>query len=223
MIGRSRPPNLMNAGAQAPWVPAICDLWRSVVRSRERPLHALAVICGQLLRPDLVSQLVDRAGKAERQFVAVVYARAGIHSNVEGFIKRHEEWNRVLHLLLRQHFAVDRQHAGTALTKAWPVVFEIEDDAVLARFERLAQPVLGSDATLPTGALQVQQVIDEHWLALEQVKAIATEPSTHCGDYALSAGCRNRDFGSDGVIPVQETWSVANRNAHVLAHVDELR
>jgi hypothetical protein len=53
------------------------------VRARKRPLHSLAILGGDLLVPDLVRQLVDRAGEPERQFVAVVHGRAGIEADVE--------------------------------------------------------------------------------------------------------------------------------------------
>src|SRR5215467_5848394 len=100
-----------------PHHPVTCGtlLSRCVARCGYRPLHDLAIGLCQLLRPELVGQLVDRPGELERQLVAFVDRRAGVHSDVERLVERHKERDRVLHLQLREHLAVDCEHARPAL------------------------------------------------------------------------------------------------------------
>jgi hypothetical protein len=68
-----------------------------------------SVRCGQLHRPELEGQLVDLAVECERHLVVVfVHGRAGIDSDVKGFIERHEHRYGVLHRLAGDLFAVHR-------------------------------------------------------------------------------------------------------------------
>ena len=55
----------------------------SVARLGDSVLLLLLLLGGQLLRPDVIGHLVDRAGEPERQLVAVVDRRTGIHPDVE--------------------------------------------------------------------------------------------------------------------------------------------
>src|SRR5206468_9947765 len=50
----------------------------------------------QLRWAELEGELVDCPGEAKRQCVAVVHRRSGIHSDVEGFVDGHHQWDRVL-------------------------------------------------------------------------------------------------------------------------------
>ena len=78
--------------------------------------------------------------------------------------------------------AVHLQHAGAALAEAGAVVGEVEHDGVLARRERLL--------AFPAEALEAEQVVDEHRLALEQVQAVAAEAAALGDDHALAAALR---------------------------------
>src|SRR6266481_5480209 len=111
---------------------------RPLLRSpREFLCDGLSIRVGQLFGSEVESQLVDGAGEAERQLVAVVYCRARIAANVKGLIDGHEQWNRVIDLLASQFLAIDRKHAGAAFPGTWSVVFEVEHDSVLARRESI--------------------------------------------------------------------------------------
>ena len=70
-------------------------------------------------------------------------------------------------LLVGDFLAVHLQDAGAALAEAGSVVLEVEHDRVLARRERLL--------AFPAEALQIEEVVEEHRLALEQVQAVAAE------------------------------------------------
>ena len=69
--------------------------------------------------------------------------------------------------LVGDFLAVHAQHAGAALAEAGAVVFEVEHERVLARCERLL--------AFPAEALQIEEVVGEHRLALEQIEAVAAE------------------------------------------------
>ena len=62
------------------------------------------------------------------------------------------------------------------------VILEVELDGVLAGRERVR--------AFPLDAFQVDQVPEEHRLALEQVEAVAGEPSAGGQDHALGAALR---------------------------------
>ena len=73
-------------------------------------------------------------------------------------------------IVLRGHLlAVHRQHAGAALADAGAVVFEVEHDRVLARLAS------ASRCAFPAEPRQIEEVVDEHRLAFEQVQAVAAE------------------------------------------------
>src|SRR5690242_15527050 len=80
----------------------------------------------ELLRPELVGQFVNGPVEFERQAVAVIHSSASIYSDVKRFVQRHEERNRMLHLLLGQHAAIHLEDASAALAQAGSVIFEKE-------------------------------------------------------------------------------------------------
>src|SRR5947207_2582228 len=114
-----------------------------------------------LRRSELDRQLVDRAGELERQPVAVVHTRAGVHADVECFVKGHGQRYGVLDRLAIQLLPVHREHAGAAFAWAGTVVFEVEHDGVFAGLERFAEQVSADPATqpaFPADSFQVQHV-----------------------------------------------------------------
>src|SRR4051794_15973022 len=122
---------------------------RLISRSFERVPHQLLLTARHLRRAKLVGQLVDLAGEAERQLVAVVHRGAGITADVKGLVDRHQEGNRVRHRLLGDLLAVNREYTGAALAGAGSIVFEVKHDRVLARLERVAEGIATSDAAFP--------------------------------------------------------------------------
>src|SRR5439155_3673251 len=147
----------------------------------------LLFLRGYLRRPEFEGQLVNRASEAERQRVAVVHPRTGIDANVESLVNGHHQRNRMLECLAGQFLAVNRKHAGAAFAGAGTVVFEVEDERVLARCERLAKYVARqSQTTLPAESFQIEEVVNEDRLAFEQVEAIAAEPATQRHDHSFS-------------------------------------
>src|SRR5438477_11802941 len=99
-------------------------------------------------------------------------------------------------LIVSHFFVVHLQDAGAALTKARAIVFEVEYDGMFARRERLL--------TFPAKALKVEEIIEEHRLAFEQIHAIAAEPAAHRGDHSIAAALRDLHFGSDSIRLVQD-------------------
>ena len=49
----------------------------------DRPLHHLTIRLRELLVAKRIAQLIDRAGKLERELVTVVHGSARIHTDVE--------------------------------------------------------------------------------------------------------------------------------------------
>ena len=89
---------------------------------------------GQLLRTELVGQLVDRTGKLERHLIVVVVdRRARITPDIERFVQRHEKRNRMRHGLSNHCRTVDPEHTSAAFTGAGSVISELEDNRVFAR------------------------------------------------------------------------------------------
>ena len=70
--------------------------------------------------------------------------------------------------------------------------------------------------------LQVDQVPEEHRLALEQVEAVAAEPAALGHDHALGAALRDLDLGLEVVRGVEDARRVAVRRAGQLAGLREL-
>src|SRR5262249_33835713 len=103
---------------------------------------------------------------------------------------------------------------GAALAEAWSIVCEVEHDGVFARRERLL--------AFPAEAFKTNEVVGEHWLALEQVQAIAAEAAAQGDDHPFAGvlraarkpnGCagaaRNVYLGGDGIRPVQDARCIA--------------
>ena len=76
---------------------------------------------------------------------------------------------------------------------------------------------------LPLDALEVDQVPQEHRLALEQVEAVARETPARGQDHPLSAVLGHLDVGGNGVRGVQQEGRVALRQSHHRPCIDELR
>src|SRR5262245_56980666 len=185
------------------------------------------VIAGQLRWPELEGQLVDLAGEAERYLVVlVVHRRAGVDAHVECFVDGYENWNGVRNLLGRNVFAVNHEHAGATLAETGSVVLEVEHDGVLARRERLL--------AFPAEAFKTNEVVGEHWLALEQVEAIATEAAADGNDHPFAGvlraarkphgtarAARNVYLGGDRIRPVQDARCVALGQTGHLARIGE--
>src|SRR5213075_1792881 len=152
------------------------------------------ICCGLLFlrrylrRPELEGQLVDRPGEAKWQCIAVVHPGAGIHTDVEGFVDGHHQWDRVLDRLLGQFLAIHGEHAGAALGGTEAVVFEVEHKRVLARLERAPKEVLADSSTypvFPAESLQIEEIVNEDRLALLQEEAVAAEVATQRHDHSL--------------------------------------
>src|SRR5712671_1424153 len=174
-----------------------------------------------LRRPEIKGQLVDFAGEAERELVTLVHRRAGIDPNVEGLVDGHHQWNRVRDLVTGQRLAIDRKYASAALAGPRPIVFEVEHDRVLAWLEPSTQEIAASDAALPAVALEIKEVVNENRLAFEQIEAKAAHAAAQSHDHSLGTACGNRHLGGDGVVLVQNTRRIAERNAGIFAHIGE--
>ncbi len=77
------------------------------------------------------NDFLDLAGKLERHVVILAYGRAGVFSDIEGFIDRETNWNCSVDPPLRDLFAVDTNRAGPTSAEAAAIVFKVEDNRVL--------------------------------------------------------------------------------------------
>ena len=157
-----------------------------------RSVGEAAQVCLELRRPNLNRQLVEFAGEAKRHLVIfIIDRRAGVDAHVEGLVDRRYEGDGVRDRLFGNLGAIDAQDTGAAFGEARPIVGEIKNDAVLARRQCLS--------AFPAEALQSQQVVSEHWLALQHIKAIATKPAAERVENAFPAALRNLDVGRDRI------------------------
>ena len=137
-----------------------------------------------LWRPEFESELCNLAGEAEWHLVIpVVDWLAQVNTDIEGLVPRHDEGNGVQDLLVGDFVVIHLQDTGPALAEARSVVGEVKDDGMFARRE----PLLPFSAE----ALHIQGVVEEHWLALQQVQAIAAEPAPIGEQHALRAASQN--------------------------------
>src|SRR5262249_41011504 len=151
-----------------------------IMRVGARMLDKLLIVARELHRPELEGELAELASEAERHLVVlVVDGRAGVDAHIEGLVDGDEEWNGVRDLTGGDLLIVHLQHARAALPEAWTIVFEVEHDGVLARGQHLL--------AFPAEAFQVEEVVEEHRLALEQVQAIAAEAPPIRDQYSLRA------------------------------------
>src|SRR5271169_4268773 len=128
--------------------------WRGgilVAGSGEYFRRLLLVLGSQLLRPQLIVQLVNGSSELERDVIAEIYRRAGINPDIECLVYGHKQRNRVSDCLAGDLGAVHQQHSRTTLGGPRSVVFEVEDDRVFACAER-RQP-------LPAETLQIEEVV----------------------------------------------------------------
>src|SRR5208337_4262391 len=99
---------------------------RLVLGSGEHHRSLSFVLRRQLLRPELIVQLVDRSRKAEWDVIREVHRRAGIESDVKGLVNGHEQWNRVRDRFACDFVAIHRQHTRASLGGARSVILEVE-------------------------------------------------------------------------------------------------
>ena len=118
---------------------------------------------------------------------------------------------------------LERAGAGTAeaahvvegeRADAEAVILEVELQGVLAGRERVR--------AFPLDAFQVNQVPEEHRLALEQVEAIAGEASAGGQDHAFRAAFGHFNVGGDGVGTVEQERRITLRQADHRPGIDEL-
>lgn len=134
-------------------------------------LHQLLFILrSELWLVNAERDLLELAGERERRLVVlVVDPGQGVGTDIETLVELQQERQRVLHLLLRDHLAVDLERADAAAAdathviegerrEAQSVILEVELKHVLAGAERFA--------SLPPHALQTNQVPGEHRLVL---------------------------------------------------------
>ena len=119
---------------------------------------------------------------------------------------------------------LERAGAGTAEAahvvegegaQAETVILEIKLQRVLAGREGLR--------ALPLDALEVDQIPQEHRLALEQVEAVAGKAPARGQDHALGATFGDRDVRRDGVGAVEQEGRITLRESHHRPGVDVLR
>jgi hypothetical protein len=159
---------------------------------------------GRQLRPiERDGYLVDLAGEGERHLVVAVIHRCGAGlADVERLVKRQDQGKGPLELLGRHHLVVHLQRPGAAAADtarivvrqrrlAEPVVPEVVHDRMLAGGQRLR--------SLPTGPLEVEQVVREHRFAFQQVQRIPDKSSALADDDAFGPALRHIDVGGDGV------------------------
>ena len=143
-----------------------------VVGSGKCFLCGLSIHRGQLLRPEIEGQLVDRAIEAEGHLVVlIVHPGAGVGPDIEGLVERQCERDCLGDLQRADLATVHLQHAGAALPEAGAVIREVEHDRVLARRERRVAVVC------PASSQEHEQVVREHRLALEEVQSVPSPVS----------------------------------------------
>src|SRR5262245_52825790 len=71
--------------------------------------------------------------------------------------------------------------------------------------------------SLPAHALEVEEVVQKHGLALQHVEPVAAEPTALGHDYALGATLGDIHFGLEGVRRVEDARRVAVRRPGDLA------
>src|SRR5262249_45127438 len=126
-----------------------------VLRFLERVLHHPAMLCRQLLGPELDGHFGELTGEAERNLVIlVVDRRAQVDADIEGLVDRHEKRDRVWDLFVGDRLSIHAQDARAALAEAGPVVGELECDLVFAGRERLW--------SLPPEPFEIHEVVREH-------------------------------------------------------------
>ncbi len=90
------------------------------------------------------------------------------------------------HRLFGDLLAINREHTGAALARAWSIIFEVKLNRVLAGLERIADDITISHAALPAIPLEIEQIIGKHRLALEQVEAVSAEATAQGNDHSFS-------------------------------------
>src|SRR6476661_5302166 len=165
------------------WTAIIYTLSCLIVCFSEVALDDLMVIARQLRRPEL-------PGEAERHLVVLIIHRGPrVDTHVESFVNGHDERNGVRDFPGGDVLIVHPQDASAAFAESRAIIFEVEHEGVLARCEGLL--------TFPAESFEVEEVIEKHRLALEQVQAIATEATTQGGEHSFGAALRYLHIRSD--------------------------
>ncbi len=184
-----------------------------VFRRQLRPVH-------------LDRQLVELGGQRERRLiVGIIDTGQRIGANVEALVPLQDHWQRMRHGNGLDFFAVHFERAGAGAAKtahvvegeradAKAVILEVELQRVFAGHERVR--------AFPLDAFQVNQVPEEHRLALEQVKTIAGEAPAGGQDHAFRAALRHVNVRRDGVGTVEQERGIALRQANHGPGVNEL-
>ena len=132
----------------------------------------------------------------------------------------------MLHVLARNLFAVDLEHAGAAAADtayvvkgerahSEAVVLKVELDRVLAWRQRVQ--------SLPARALHVEEVIQEYGLVLQQIETVAAEAAALGDDHAFGTALGDVDLRREVERGVEYAWSVAVRRTGDLAGPSERR
>src|SRR6185436_17462279 len=106
-----------------------------------------------------------------------------------GLVDSGEDRNGMGNRLAIDLFSVHGQGPGASLAGARTVVLEVKDDGVLPGCQR----GLASPAEL----FQSEEVVGEHRLALEQVKAVSAESPAQRVDHPLGAARGDFDLRRD--------------------------
>src|ERR1035437_1131498 len=161
--------------------PVISALLLCVSRACRRLLELLHIARGKFGFIKTEGQLVNFAGKLERDLIVlVVRRRAGVAADVEGLVPRHGQRYAVIECLRRNHLAIDLERAGATFadaadivegqsTEAEPVILEVVLQRVLTRCERLR--------AWPLHALEIEQIPGEDGFPFQQIQTIAAETS----------------------------------------------
>src|SRR5208337_3406550 len=182
----------------------------------------LPIIHAQLLWAELKRQFVNRPVEPERTVVVIFdegNRRAGVKPHVKGLVFREHDGCGVLQGFHGDPITIHRQLAAAAFPQARSVNFEVERDGVFPGFEFRA---------FPRGALQAEQVVEKHHMALAeaqftlaQEQAVAAEPSTLGGNHALRTAFGDGDFRLDHVGAVQDVRRAGRRHTAQFARVSE--
>src|SRR5438477_8059646 len=182
--------------------------WLAVNRGRFGILEFLDLFLRELRAIHLDGQPVKLSGQRERRLIIlIIHASQRVGTDIEALVPLQNHRQGVRHRDGLDFLAIHLERAGARTAEAahvierkcaqaQAVILEIKLDGMLAGRERVW--------SFPLDAFQVNHVPQEHWLAFEQVEAIATEPSTGGKDHTLDAAFLHFDVGSNGVRAVEQ-------------------
>src|SRR5271157_5890090 len=198
-----------------------------VLRRAVGCVQSLHVLWRQLWPIERDGHFVDLARERERNLIVVVIDRRGTGAaDVERLVERQDQGKSPFQLRGRYELAIHRQRPGAAATHAAQVVVRQRRLAKPVVLEVVHDPMLAGGQyirSLPTGPLEVKQVVCEYRLALQQIQPIPDKSSPLVNDHALSAALRHFDVGGNGVGGVEQARLVAVRYADDRAGIGEDR